>query len=69
MEPGAKDVFTQGLALSPLATAFLASNPAAIITDGLEVLVHEVIDAILTCPLSIEKSFPETFAGLEAFEE
>ena len=34
-EPGAGDVFTQGLARSPRSTAFPASSPAATITSGL----------------------------------
>ena len=41
-------VFTQGLALRPLATAFCANRPAANITEGFEVLVQEVIDAMVT---------------------
>jgi hypothetical protein len=51
--PGASDVFTQGLRLRPFSTAFFASRPAAISTDGLEVLVQEVIAAITTSPLPI----------------
>ena len=50
-EPGASEVFTQGLVFRPLATAFLASRPAAISTLGLEVLVQEVMAAITTSPL------------------
>jgi hypothetical protein len=38
----------QGFAVNPLATAFLASSPAANITEGLEVFVQEVMDAMLT---------------------
>src|SRR6185503_20847777 len=38
-EPGASDVFTHGFTLRPRSTAFFASSPAAIMTDGLEVLV------------------------------
>src|SRR4051794_17060922 len=48
--PGASDVFTQGLAVRPLAAAFLASRPAPIKTLGLEVFVQEVIAAITTSP-------------------
>ena len=44
--PGASDVLTQGLTVSPRSTAFLASSAAPIITDGFEVLVHDVIEAI-----------------------
>src|SRR5919204_5826972 len=42
-DPGASDVFTQGLAARPASTAFFARSPAATITDGFEVFVHEVI--------------------------
>ena len=38
---------------SPRSTAFLASSPAPIITEGLDVLVHEVMAAMTTCPWSI----------------
>ncbi len=38
------------LTRNPLATAFFANSPAAIITAGLLVLVHEVIAAIRTSP-------------------
>ncbi|MNH12345.1 hypothetical protein D3C79_718840 [compost metagenome] len=58
LEPGARDVFTQGLVRSPLFTAFFANRPAAIITLGLEVLVHEVIAAITTAPLCSSCSWP-----------
>ncbi len=50
LEPGAREVFTQGLRVSPFSTAFCAIRPAAIITLGLEVLVQEVIAAITTSP-------------------
>ena len=49
-EPGASEVFTQGLTLSPRSTAFFASSPAASITVGFEVLVHEVMAAMTTSP-------------------
>ena len=49
-EPGARLALTQGLVLSPLSTAFLASRPAATITDGFDVLVQLVIAAITTEP-------------------
>lgn len=42
----------------PRSTAFLASKPAAIITFGLEVLVHEVIAAITIDPCFKECSTP-----------
>lgn len=50
-EPGASEVLTQGSTLSPRATAFFASKPAASMTAGLEVLVHEVMAAMTTPPL------------------
>ena len=49
-EPGASEVFTHGLTLSPRSTAFFASRPAASITVGFEVLVHDVMAAITTSP-------------------
>src|ERR1700676_3759178 len=49
-DPGASDVFTQGLERSPRATAFSASNPAASITCGFDVLVQLVMGAITTWP-------------------
>src|SRR5262249_7029695 len=49
-EPGASEVLTHGLTLSPLATAFWASRPAPTITDGLDVLVQDVMAAITTSP-------------------
>jgi hypothetical protein len=48
--PGASDVFTQGFTLSPRSTACLATRPAAIITAGFDVFVHEVIAATVTAP-------------------
>ena len=51
-EPGASDDFTHGLRFSPFSTAFFASRPAPIITDGFDVFVHEVIAAITTEPCS-----------------
>ena len=52
LDPGASEVLTHGLTVSPRSTAFLASRAAATITEGLEVLVQEVIEAIATCPWS-----------------
>ncbi len=60
-------VLTHGLRWSPFSTAFLASRAAPIITDGLEVLVHEVIAAIATAPWSTSNFVPSsrvTSAGL-----
>ena len=53
-EPGARLAFTQGLVFKPFSTAFLASRPAATITDGFDVLVQLVIAAITTEPLVID---------------
>ena len=69
--PGAVEVFTQGLERRPRATALRASRPAAIITEGLEVLVHEVIEAMATCPWSSSVAVPSarvTGVGLEDWE-
>ena len=67
MEPGASVVLTQGLRCRPFSTAFLASRAAPIITEGLEVLVQEVIAAIATAPWSSSNSVPSsrvTWTGL-----
>src|SRR5687767_6084397 len=48
--PGERLVLTYGLTLSPCSTAFFASSPAAIITDGLLVLVQLVMAAMVTSP-------------------
>src|SRR5579875_1404053 len=60
LDPGASDVLTHGLTLSPRCTAFRASSPAPTITDGLDVLVQLVIAAITTCPLSSSVSVPSS---------
>src|SRR5260370_3291279 len=49
-DPGARLVFTHGFDLRPFSTAFFARSPAAIITEGLEVLVQLVMAAITTEP-------------------
>src|SRR5512135_3140200 len=49
-EPGARLVVTYGLTFSPFSTAFFATRPAATITEGLLVLVQDVIAAITTAP-------------------
>ena len=49
-EPGASDVFTQGLGARPLAAALRAKRPAPIMTLGFDVLVQDVIAAITTSP-------------------
>src|SRR3954447_1188458 len=66
-EPGASDVFTHGLRVSPRSTALRASRPAPTMTNGLDVLVHEVIAATTTAPWSSSNSSPLTVtrAGLE----
>src|SRR3954453_15155275 len=66
LEPGASDVFTQGLRCRPRSTAFFASRPAPIITNGFDVLVHDVIAATTTAPWSTSKVSPssDTVAGL-----
>jgi hypothetical protein len=58
LEPGARVVLTQGLRCRPRSTAFLASRAAAIITDGFDVLVQEVMAAIVTAPWSSSKLVP-----------
>ena len=58
LEPGARLVLTQGLALRPRAAAFLASRPAPTITDGLEVLVQLVMAEITTEPWVSSKESP-----------
>ena len=57
-------VFTHGFDLNPFSTAFLASRAAPIITDGFEVFVHEVIEAITTSPLLTEVALPFTFTSI-----
>src|SRR5947208_9676374 len=54
--PGASEVFTHGLAFSPLAAALRANRPAPIKTLGFDVLVQEVIAAITTSPWPRSKS-------------
>src|SRR5437764_3331260 len=51
-EPGAREVLTHGLVFSPRSTAFFASSPAAIMTDGLDVFVQLVMAAMTTSPWS-----------------
>src|ERR1700722_20707624 len=69
LEPGASVVFTQGLVATPASTAFLASSAAPTMTDGFEVLVHDVMAAITTEPWSTEVCRPSssvTWAGWDA---
>src|SRR3954447_6593723 len=63
LEPGASDVFTHGLVLRPFSTAFLATSPAATITDGFDVFVQLVMAAITTepfvrCPSGVSAALP-----------
>jgi hypothetical protein len=60
-EPGARLVFTHGGRSRPFSTAFFASSPAAIITDGFEVFVQLVIAAMTTEPCSSVNSFPSSW--------
>src|SRR5690606_22060399 len=65
-EPGAIEVFTHGLTDRPFSTALRASRAAPSITDGFEVLVHDVIEAITTAPWSSSnspRSSEVTFTG------
>ena len=43
-------VLTHGRELSPFATALRASSPAPTMTEGFEVLVHDVMAAITMAP-------------------
>ena len=65
MEPGASVVLTHGLLVSPFSTAFLASRAAPIITEGFEVLVHDVIAAIATAPWSTSNLVPSLERDLD----
>src|SRR6185369_4610216 len=49
-EPGASEVLTHGLHWRPASTALRATNTAAIITAGFEVLVQLVMAAMTTEP-------------------
>src|SRR5215469_3875220 len=52
LDPGASVVFTQGLRASPALTALRASSAAPTMTNGFDVLVHDVMAAITTEPWS-----------------
>src|SRR4029453_7693764 len=68
LDPGASVVFTHGLRFSPFSTAFFASSAAPTITDGLDVLVHEVMAAMTTAPWSSSHFVPSssvTCVGLD----
>ena len=62
-DPGARVVFTQGFAFKPFSTAFLARSAAPSITEGFEVFVQEVMDAITTAPFATLVSEPRTETG------
>src|SRR5690554_6856300 len=53
LEPGAKEVLTQGLRTSPSSLAFFATRPAATTLRGLDVLVQLVMAAMITAPSGI----------------
>ncbi|CAB4682100.1 unannotated protein [freshwater metagenome] len=57
-------VLTQGFELSPFSTAFFARSAAPIITEGFEVLVHEVMEAITTSPLVTVVALPFTLTSI-----
>src|SRR3989304_7718621 len=65
-EPGASEVLTHGLTLSPFCTALRASSPAPIITVGLEGLVQEVMAAMTTSPWPRSCDRPATAPRLAA---
>ncbi|CAB4542411.1 unannotated protein [freshwater metagenome] len=56
-------VLTHGLEVSPFSTAFFASRAAPIITDGLEVFVQDVMEAITTSPFLMVVAFAPTLTG------
>ena len=56
LEPGAKEDFTQGLRVKPNSLALRANRPAATVLRGFDVLVHEVIAAMMTAPSGIKPS-------------
>jgi len=57
-DPGDNEVLIYGKTFNPFSTAFLANYPAAKITPGLLVLVHDVIAAITIDPWFKVKSSP-----------
>ncbi len=68
MLPGAREVLTQGLEVKPSSTDFWANKPAAIITEGLDVFVQDVIAAIATSPLIIFSLSPLYFLTGKSFD-
>src|ERR1700729_606985 len=67
-EPGARVVFTQGLRSRPASTALGASSAAPIMTDGLEVLVQEVMAAMTTEPWSTSVCVPSSRVTVVGWE-
>src|SRR3954464_15191044 len=65
-EPGARDVLTHGLDFRPRSIAFFASRPAAIITDGFDVLVQLVMAARTTEPCRSSVAVPSMVNGTAA---
>ena len=57
-EPGDNVVLIYGFTFNPFSTAFLATSPAASMTSGFEVFVHEVIAAITTDPCYRSYDYP-----------
>src|SRR5215207_8783358 len=60
LDPGARLVFTCGSTFRPFSTAFLASSPAPIMTDGFEVFVQLVIAAMTAEPCVMYTSSPSS---------
>lgn len=57
-DPGASTDLLNGYILSPLSTAALANNPAAIKESGLLVFVHDVIADTTIDPFLNSQSYP-----------
>ncbi len=66
-EPGANDDLTQGLRTKPSSLALLAIKPAATTLRGLEVLVQDVIAAIITAPSGISPLASCTLQAAKSF--
>ena len=58
LDPGANEVFTHLGTVSPRSTARWATRPAATMTDGFEVFVHDVMAAMSTEPERSESVVP-----------
>ena len=57
-------VLTHGLLDKPFSTAFFASKAAPIITEGFDVFVQDVIEAITTSPFATVVCLPFTFISI-----